>query len=149
MLSHAAINGTATMMENWHGVSGEAPAARMDELLTVLKALWKLHEGPVHHDGRFYRVHVTPTADVPEPVRPAIPIWIAGVNKLMLRTAGAGADGLVGHPMFTAAYVGGPVADELADCFQGVGFGDLVKRLKGKIGLGQHQVGHANDTAMG
>ncbi len=107
-------NGTATMMENWHGVSGEAPAARMAELLTVLKALWKLHEGPVHHDGRFYRVHVTPTADVPEPVRPAIPIWIAGVNKLMLRTAGAGADGLVGHPMFTAAYVGGPVADELA-----------------------------------
>lgn len=106
-------NGTATMMENWHGVSGEAPAARMAELLTVLKALWKLHEGPVHHDGRFYRVHVTPTSDVPEPVRPAIPVWIAGVNKLMLRTAGAHADGLVGHPMFTADYVRGPVADEL------------------------------------
>ncbi|WP_067662141.1 LLM class flavin-dependent oxidoreductase [Nocardia miyunensis] len=107
-------NGTPKMMEAWHGVSGEAPAARMAELLTVLKALWGLHEGPVHHDGRFYHVHISPTSDVPQPIRPEIPIWIAGVNKLMLRTAGQLADGLVGHPMFTADYVRGPVADEIA-----------------------------------
>ncbi len=107
-------NGTPKMMEAWHGVSGEAPAARMAELLSVLKALWRLHEGPVHHDGRFYSVHVAPIADVPVPIRPEIPIWIAGVNKYMLRTAGRHADGLVGHPMFTAEYVGGPVRDEIA-----------------------------------
>ncbi|UPW08493.1 LLM class flavin-dependent oxidoreductase [Gordonia terrae] len=107
-------NGTPKMMEAWHGVSGEAPAARMAELLSVLKALWRLHEGPVHHDGRFYSIHVAPTADVPEPIRPEIPIWIAGVNKHMLRTAGRHADGLVGHPMFTAEYVRGPVKDEIA-----------------------------------
>lgn len=96
-------------------MSGEAPAARMAELLSVLKALWRLHEGPVHHDGRFYSVHVAPTADVPAPIRPEIPIWIAGVNKYMLRTAGRHADGLVGHPpMFTAEYVRGPVKDEIA-----------------------------------
>lgn len=107
-------NGTPRMMEAWHGVSGEAPAARMAELLTVLKALWRLHEGPVDHDGRFYHVHIAPTSEVPEPVRPTIPIWIAGVNKLMLRTAGEHADGLVGHPMFTADYVRGPVAEGIA-----------------------------------
>ncbi|NDK89128.1 LLM class flavin-dependent oxidoreductase [Gordonia desulfuricans] len=107
-------NGTPKMMEAWHGVSGEAPAERMAELLTVLKKLWRLHEGPVHHDGRFYHVHLSPTSDVPEPVRPEIPIWIAGVNKLMLRTAGQHADGLVGHPMYTADYVRGPVAEEVA-----------------------------------
>lgn len=107
-------NGTPKMMEAWHGVSGEAPAARMAELVTVLRALWHLHEGPVHHDGRFYHVHLTPTSDVTEPVRPEIPIWIAGVNRLMLRTAGQHADGLVGHPMYTADYVRGPVADEIA-----------------------------------
>ncbi|WP_063007703.1 LLM class flavin-dependent oxidoreductase [Nocardia kruczakiae] len=107
-------NGTPKMMEAWHGVPGEAPAARMAELLTVLKALWRLHEGPVHHDGRFYHVHIAPTSEVPEPIRPEIPIWIAGVNKLMLRTAGELADGLVGHPMYTAEYVRGPVADEIA-----------------------------------
>lgn len=36
-------NGTPKMMEAWHGVSGEAPAARMAELVTVLKQLWRLH----------------------------------------------------------------------------------------------------------
>lgn len=107
-------NGTPKMMQAWHGVSGAAPAARMAELLTVLKALWGLHKGPVHHDGRFYSVHVAPTAEVPEPLRPEIPLWIAAVNKHMLQTAGAHADGLVGHPMFTADYVRGPVARELA-----------------------------------
>lgn len=107
-------NGTPKMMEAWHGVSGDAPAARMAELLTVLKKLWRLHEGPVDHDGRFYSIHIAPTAEVPEPVRPAIPLWIAGVNKYMLRVAGQHADGLVGHPMFTDAYVSGPVAEELA-----------------------------------
>jgi probable F420-dependent oxidoreductase len=107
-------NGTAKMMEAWHGVLGEAPAARMAELLTVLKALWRLHEGPVSHKGRFYNLHIAPTADMPEPLRQEIPIWIAGVNQYMLRTAGERADGLVGHPMFTAEYVRGPVADEIA-----------------------------------
>lgn len=107
-------NGTPKMMEAWHGVSGEAPAERMAELLVVLRKLWRLYEGPVHHDGRFYSVHVTPTAEVAEPERPSIPVWIAGVNKLMLRTAGAHADGLIGHPMFTVEYVRGPVTEELA-----------------------------------
>ncbi|MGX7698203.1 LLM class flavin-dependent oxidoreductase [Gordonia polyisoprenivorans] len=107
-------NGTPKMMEAWHGVTGEAPAERMAELLVVLKKLWRLHEGPVHHDGRFYQVHVAPTSDVPKPVRAEIPIWVAGVNKLMLRTAGRYADGLVGHPMYTTEYVRGPVAEEIA-----------------------------------
>ncbi|GGL17027.1 luciferase-like protein [Nocardia jinanensis] len=120
-------NGTPTMMDAWHGVSGEAPAVRMAELLTVLEALWRLHEGPVHHDGRFYRVHITPTSDVPEPVRPRIPIWIAGVNPRMLRVAGQHADGLVGHPMFTTEYVRGPVAEAIA-----VG-ADLADRDAGAI----------------
>ena len=107
-------NGTPKMMEAWHGVSGEAPAVRMAELIEVLRKLWRLHEGPVDHDGRFYQVHIAPTADVTAPVREHLPIWIAGVNKYMLRTAGRHADGLIGHPMFTTEYVRGPVAEELA-----------------------------------
>ncbi|WP_208025781.1 LLM class flavin-dependent oxidoreductase [Amycolatopsis acidicola] len=98
-------NGTPRMMEDWHGVSGEAPAARMQELVTVLRKLWRLHEGPVEHEGRFYRVRLKPTSDTPPPVREHLPIWTAGVNPLMLRVAGRVSDGLVGHPMFTSAYV--------------------------------------------
>jgi probable F420-dependent oxidoreductase len=98
-------NGTPAMMERWHGVSGEAPAARMRELVAVLRKLWRLHEGPVDHDGRFYTVHVTPTSDMAPPMRAHLPIYLAGVNPVMVRAAGAVADGLVGHPMFTSDYV--------------------------------------------
>jgi alkanesulfonate monooxygenase SsuD/methylene tetrahydromethanopterin reductase-like flavin-dependent oxidoreductase (luciferase family) len=107
-------NGTAAMMQNWHGISGEAPAARMSELITVLRKLWRLHEGPVHHDGRFYTVHVVPGTDMSPPLREHLPIWIAGVNPMMLRTAGRVADGLIGHPMFTADYVEQVVRPEIA-----------------------------------
>jgi len=106
-------NGTAAMMENWHGVSGQAPAARLEELVPLLRQLWRLDQGPVHHDGRFYRVHVVPTDDVSPPYRPYLPIWTAGVNPAMIRAAGRVADGLVGHPMFTAEYVAEVVRPEL------------------------------------
>jgi probable F420-dependent oxidoreductase len=107
-------NGTPGMMENWLSTSGEAPAARMEELVTLLRALWRLHEGPVHHEGRFYRLHLTPTADTPPPVRNHLPIWTAGVGPRMVRAAGRVADGLVGHPMMTPAYLDEVVRPELA-----------------------------------
>jgi probable F420-dependent oxidoreductase len=107
-------NGTPAMMERWHGVSGDAPAARMRELVGVLRKLWNLHAGPVDHDGRFYSVHVAPTADGPPPLRERLPIMIAGVNPVMIRTAGAVSDGLIGHPMFTTDYVEAVVRPALA-----------------------------------
>ena len=93
------------MMENWHGVDGSAPAVRMEELVTVLRKLWRLDQGPVHHEGRFYKVHLGPTADTPPPFRERLPIYTAGVNPRMVESAGRVADGLVGHPMFTQRYV--------------------------------------------
>ncbi|MCW2809773.1 MAG: flavin-dependent oxidoreductase, F420-dependent methylene-tetrahydromethanopterin reductase [Friedmanniella sp.] len=106
-------NGTATMMRDWHGVSGEAPAVRMEELVEVLRKLWKLHEGPVEHDGRFYHLDLKPTAGSSPPLQERLPIWIAGINPLMMRVVGRVADGLVGHPMFTAKYVHEVVEPEL------------------------------------
>ncbi|MFD4972872.1 LLM class flavin-dependent oxidoreductase [Streptomyces sp. NPDC058424] len=107
-------NGTPGMMENWHGVSGQTPAVRMEELVEVLRKLWRLHEGPVHHDGPFYRVHLQPTAETPPPCQEHLPIWTAGVNPRMIRAAGRVADGLVGHPMFTARYVDEVIRPQLA-----------------------------------
>jgi probable F420-dependent oxidoreductase len=98
-------NGTPAMMQRWHGVSGEAPAARMRELVPLLHQLWRLHEEPVDHDGRFYTVHVAPTTDMAPPLREHLPIYLAGINPVMVAAAGAVADGLVGHPMFTTDYL--------------------------------------------
>jgi probable F420-dependent oxidoreductase len=97
--------GTRRMMEDWHGLPGEAPAVRMEELIPLLRRLWRLHEGPVAHDGRFYHCNVVPTAEVEAPARPQIPVYTAGVNPRMVQTAGRVADGLLGHPLFSPRYV--------------------------------------------
>ena len=98
-------NGTKRMMSDWHGVSDtSAPALRMEELVPLVRRIWNLHDGPVHHDGRFYTMHLTPTSDV-EPPQRQIPIITAGVRPRMCEVAGRVADGLAGHPLFTTTYV--------------------------------------------
>jgi hypothetical protein len=69
------------MMAGWHGVDPSGPATRMEELL---RRLWRLHEGPVRHDGRFYHLDVTPTAEMTPPVRTDIPRFTAGVNTRLV-----------------------------------------------------------------
>jgi probable F420-dependent oxidoreductase len=96
--------GTTKMMAGWHGVDPAGPATRMEELLPLLRQLWRLHEGPVRHDGRFYHVDVTPTAEMTPPMRTAIPLFTAGVNSRMVQVAGRVADGFMGHPLFGARY---------------------------------------------
>jgi probable F420-dependent oxidoreductase len=107
--------GTRRMMEDWHGVDPDAPATRMEELVPLLRRLWRLHEGPVAHDGRFYRCHVTPTAEVEPGVRDEIPVYTAGVNPRMVQVAGRVSDGLLGHPLFSRPYVDDVVRPAIAE----------------------------------
>lgn len=108
-------NGTARMIADWHGLDGSAPALRMEELVTVLRALWRLCDGPVEHEGRFYRVSVRPTTAVAPPLTERLPIFTAGVNRRMIEAAGSVADGLWAHPMFTPLYHERVVRPALAD----------------------------------
>jgi probable F420-dependent oxidoreductase len=97
--------GTKRMMYDWHGTPPESPASRVEELVPLLRRLWRLHEGPVSHSGRFYRVELKPTAEVTAPVRVAIPVYTAAVNDRMIESAGRVADGLMGHCLFSPAYI--------------------------------------------
>ncbi|MBV9605601.1 MAG: LLM class flavin-dependent oxidoreductase [Solirubrobacterales bacterium] len=98
--------GTKGMQIGWHGVRDpESPAVRLEELVPLLRRIWRLHEGPVRHDGRFYSMNLTATAEVLPPVREQIPIYTAGVNRRMIETAGRVSDGLVCHPTFSSRYV--------------------------------------------
>jgi probable F420-dependent oxidoreductase len=99
-------NGTRRMISDWHGQDPDAPAVRMEELVTLVRALWRVHEtGAVHHDGRFYRLHFAPTGELLPPRRERIPIYTAGVNPRMVEVAGRVADGLLGHTLFTPQHV--------------------------------------------
>ena len=96
--------GTKRMQRDWHGIDGEHPAPRVEELIPLVRRLINLCDGPVVHEGRFYNVRVTPTAPVPEPLRREPPIYMAGVNARMCEAVGRVGDGLVGHPLFTRSY---------------------------------------------
>src|SRR2546430_1406606 len=89
-------NGTRRMIADWHGLDGEAPATRIEELVPLLRRLWRLNEAPVHHEGRFYRCIIKAMDPLTEPPARDIPIYTAGVNSRMMESAGRVADGLIG-----------------------------------------------------
>jgi len=98
--------GTKGMQKGWHGERDpDSPASRLEELVPLLRRIWKLHEGPIRHEGRFYSMNLTATAEVLPPTRERIPVFTAGVNARMIETAGRVSDGLVCHPTFSSRYV--------------------------------------------
>ena len=97
-------SGTRRMIADWHGLDPDGPASRMEELVPLLRDLWRLNERPVDHDGRFYRVKIRALDDLAAEIRP-IPIYTAGVSPRMIETAGRVADGLLGHSLFSPRYI--------------------------------------------
>lgn len=126
--------GTRRMMEGWHGVKDpDGPATRMEELVPLLRRLWRLHEGPVRHEGRFYSVDITPTADIQPPLRPRIPIYTAGVNARMIEVAGRVSDGLICHPTLTDRYLADVARPALARGAEKTGRSMADVKLKGVV----------------
>lgn len=104
--------GAKRMQQDWHGADGESPAPRVEELVPLLRRIWAMDASGVQHEGRFYRMALQPTAEVTP--REPIPVYLAGFNARMVQAAGAVADGLVGHPIFTPRYVREVVRPALA-----------------------------------
>ncbi|MGH3556059.1 MAG: LLM class flavin-dependent oxidoreductase [Mycobacterium sp.] len=105
--------GTARMNRNWFGIDASRPAARMGELVEVIKAYLHAENGePIKFDGEFYSID----ADIRAPVfgRLDVPILIGAFNKVMLRVAGRTADGVLGHGLFTDRWWDEVVTPELA-----------------------------------
>jgi probable F420-dependent oxidoreductase len=94
-------SGTRRMNEEWFGVPFARPAARMAELVRLLRACFAATGGVgFRFDGEFWRIRI-PVFVRPGAARPAVPIWVAGVNEKMVSAAGETADALVGHPIAT------------------------------------------------
>src|SRR5215470_13126461 len=106
--------GTRQQVEAWHGLDAGHLAPRLEELVPLLRELWRFREGDFSHQGRFYRLRLKPALVVRPPVRTELEIFVAGVNVRMIEAAGRVADGLVGHPLFTPEYVAEVVRPALA-----------------------------------
>jgi 5,10-methylenetetrahydromethanopterin reductase len=105
--------GTPRMNRDWFGVDADRPAARMAELIDVIRLFLHAENGdPIRYQGDFYSID----ADVRAPVfgRLDVPILIGAFNKIMLRTAGRVADGVLGHGLFTDRWWEEVVDPELA-----------------------------------
>jgi alkanesulfonate monooxygenase SsuD/methylene tetrahydromethanopterin reductase-like flavin-dependent oxidoreductase (luciferase family) len=103
---------TPGQVTHWLGQDAGHLAPRIEELVPLLRRLLHLEQGPVKHDGRFYHVNVVPMVSV-RPLQAEMPIYLAGTSPRMIESAGAVADGLVGHPLFTPEYVSDSVRPAL------------------------------------
>jgi probable F420-dependent oxidoreductase len=99
-------SGTKTMNENWYSMPfNEPPAARMKDAIGLIRAAFAAQNGGgLVYDGAYYHVKI-PQFSRPGAPRQTIPIAIAAVNRGMIKTAAAAADGLVGHPIYTRKYI--------------------------------------------
>ena len=84
----------------------EHPAPKMREYALAVRAFWGGYFGQEpRFQGRFYQVTMAPWPRMPPPLRPAVPILFAAVNRHMLRAAGEVADGVIGHPLTSPRYI--------------------------------------------
>lgn len=105
--------GTPRMNRDWFGNDHEHPARRMTELVDVIKAYLHAENGePIRYQGDFYRID----ADIRAPVfgRLDVPILIGAFNRVMVRSAGRCADGILGHGLFTDRWWDEVIEPELA-----------------------------------
>jgi probable F420-dependent oxidoreductase len=107
--------GTKRMQESWYGLTFESPAPKAAEVVRLLRALWEAPGSrPFKFEGRFYNIAID-LFGRPGRVRTRIPVYMAGVNRAMVRTAATVADGLVGHPLYSRKYISDvvrPAVDE-------------------------------------
>jgi len=95
--------------ERRFSVKWDAPVARLREYIESLRAIFKCwSEGGTRllYQGKYYNFSLmTPFFTPPRHNYPNIPIWIAGVNRHILRLAGELCDGLHAHPFNSPKYL--------------------------------------------
>ncbi len=99
-------SGTRSMNEKWYSTPFDAPPApRMRDAIGVIRAAFDAKGGGgLDYKGPYYSIRI-PQFARPGAPRERIPIYMAGVNEGMIRTAAAVADGLIGHPIYTRRYI--------------------------------------------
>jgi len=91
--------------EQRFGVAFEHPAPKIAEAIEAIRQVLGAFEGrPIDHRGRFYSITMPPFPGA-GPAPGGVPIYLAAVNRVMAATAGRCADGVLGHPMTSPAWI--------------------------------------------
>jgi 5,10-methylenetetrahydromethanopterin reductase len=111
---HGVGTGPPSWNELYHNIGYHQPVARMREYMGAVRTAWTGHSGRfVDYDGEHYPIKGYFRPIVQE--REEIPLYLAAVQKNMLRLAGAVADGVIFNILTTPAYYRGYAFEHLAE----------------------------------
>lgn len=94
--------------ERRFSIKFESPGPKLREIVLALRAIWTAWQDGTALDfsGEFYRFNLMTPFFNPGPIaHPRVPVYIAGVNRYMCRTAGEVCDGLHVHPFHSPKYL--------------------------------------------
>ena len=92
--------------EERFSVKFEHPAPKLKEYAEVMRTVWAANRGEDRiHEGRFYTVTRPVFGSKRNPPPRDVPIYFAAVGKIMARTCGEVADGLLAHPLSSPRYL--------------------------------------------
>jgi probable F420-dependent oxidoreductase len=99
--------GVRRLTEDWHHAAYGRPAPHIVETVEVIRRfVAESHTGEViEFEGEFEPVHVRGYKRPFLPTRTSIPIYLAAVGPVMLRTAGRIADGWISHELNSPTYL--------------------------------------------
>lgn len=99
--------GVRRLTEDWHHAAYGRPGRHMTETVQIIRHLITCaHTGDAHDfEGEYEPVRIRGYQRPWPPVRSAIPIYLAAVGPVMLRTAGRMADGWISHELNSPAYM--------------------------------------------
>lgn len=95
-------------IERRFGIKWEQPVPKMRDVVLALRSVWQSWQtkGRLDYNGEFFKLDLMTPFFSPGPIStPRIPVYIAGVNRLMCRLAGEIAEGLHVHPLHTVRYL--------------------------------------------
>lgn len=114
-------------IERRYSMSWGQPAARMEELIQAVRAIWDAWMGNSTLDfrGEFFQHTLMPPSSSPDPADlaglPLPRIYLAAVGPLMTRAAARSADGLIFHVFHTVEYLESAVLPSVRSSRQAAG----------------------------
>ncbi|GAA3228238.1 LLM class flavin-dependent oxidoreductase [Dactylosporangium siamense] len=107
--------GVQRLNEDWHGVTWSRPVTRLRETVTAIRlVIAGAHTGePIDFEGSAVRLRVRGYRRPYPPVRPAIPVYLAGVGPAMTALAGEIGDGWISHELCSPSYLASHVLPRL------------------------------------
>jgi len=114
-----AVLGIGTSIRWWneacHGVTYGKPLKHLREVVRMVRELIAgAHIGNLGRvDGEYHKLDLTNFKTLGPPVRDSIPIYLPAVFESAVRMAAELADGLPGHPIWSARWIGNEVKQTL------------------------------------